>query len=158
MVTYMSLSFSIIWDTRAYGPRSLTRSTMAPCNTVPSYSVAWKWLCKALLTSNTHCPNENPSFWAVSPLKSLTLGVYLQMVRQHCKVIFAVVGIVKVQIRLYASSKMHVYPNPTFLLLDNSESPSIVEQLSQGPSFSYNTFISDSFLALWLILCLIPCY
>ena len=32
--------------------------------------------------------------------------------------------------------------------LDNSDSPSIVEQLSQGPSFVYNTFISDSFLAL----------
>ena len=32
--------------------------------------------------------------------------------------------------------------------MDNSDSPSIVEQLSQGPSFSYNTFISDSFLAL----------
>ena len=34
------------------------------------------------------------------------------------------------------------------LFMDNSDSPSIVEQLSQGPSFSYNTFISDSFLAL----------
>ena len=32
--------------------------------------------------------------------------------------------------------------------MDNSDSPSIVEQLSQGPSFVYNTFISDSFLAL----------
>ena len=32
--------------------------------------------------------------------------------------------------------------------MDNSGSPSIVEQLSQGPSFSYNTFICDSFLAL----------
>ena len=31
--------------------------------------------------------------------------------------------------------------------LDNSDSPSIVKQLSQGPSFVYNTFISDSFLA-----------
>ena len=29
--------------------------------------------------------------------------------------------------------------------MDNSDSPSIVEQLSQGPSLSYNTFISDSF-------------
>ena len=44
--------------------------------------------------------------------------------------------------------KMCVYPNPMLLLLDNSDSPSIVEQLSQGPNFSYNTFISDSFLAL----------
>ena len=44
--------------------------------------------------------------------------------------------------------KMYVYPNPMLLLLDNSDSPSIVEQLSQGPSFSYNTFISDSSLAL----------
>ena len=34
--------------------------------------------------------------------------------------------------------------------MDNSDSPSIVEQLSQGPSFCYNTFISDSFLALCL--------
>ena len=34
------------------------------------------------------------------------------------------------------------------LFMDNSDSPSIVEQLSQGLSFSYNTFISDSFLAL----------
>ena len=33
-------------------------------------------------------------------------------------------------------------------VMDNSGSPSIVEQLSQGPSFSYNTFICDSFLAL----------
>ena len=33
-------------------------------------------------------------------------------------------------------------------VMDNSDSPSIVEQLSHGPSFSYNTFICDSFLAL----------
>ena len=33
-------------------------------------------------------------------------------------------------------------------VMDNSNSPSIVEQLSQGPSFSYNTFISAHFLAL----------
>ena len=32
--------------------------------------------------------------------------------------------------------------------MNNSGSSSIVEQLSQGPSFSYNTFICDSFLAL----------
>ena len=32
-------------------------------------------------------------------------------------------------------------------VMDKSDSPSIVEQLSQGPSFSYNTFICDSFLA-----------
>ena len=37
-----------------------------------------------------------------------------------------------------------MYPNPMFLFMDNSDSPSIVEQLSQGLSFSYNTFISDS--------------
>ena len=49
---------------------------------------------------------------------------------------------------LMSPLKMYVYPNPMLLLLDNSDSPSIVEQLSQGPSFSYNTFISDSFLAL----------
>ena len=30
------------------------------------------------------------------------------------------------------------------LLMDNSDSPSEVEQLSQGPSLSYNTFINDS--------------
>ena len=30
------------------------------------------------------------------------------------------------------------------LFMDNSDSPSILEQLSQGPSFSYNTFISNS--------------
>ena len=34
------------------------------------------------------------------------------------------------------------------LFMDNSDSPSIVEQLSQGPSFSYTTFIRDSFLGL----------
>ena len=28
--------------------------------------------------------------------------------------------------------------------MDNSDSPSIVEQLSQGPSLVYNTFINDS--------------
>ena len=36
-------------------------------------------------------------------------------------------------------------PNdPMLLLLENSDSPSIVEQLSQGPDFVYNTFINDS--------------
>ena len=36
-------------------------------------------------------------------------------------------------------------PNdPMLLLLDNSDSSSIVEQLSQGPDFVYNTFIADS--------------
>ena len=30
--------------------------------------------------------------------------------------------------------------NPMFLLIDNSDSPSIVEQLSQGPGLVYNTF------------------
>ena len=28
--------------------------------------------------------------------------------------------------------------------MDNSDSPSIVEQLSQGPSLVYSTFINDS--------------
>ena len=40
--------------------------------------------------------------------------------------------------------------------LVNSDSPSIVEQLSQGPSFVYNTFISDSFLAFDLSYALCP--
>ena len=40
------------------------------------------------------------------------------------------------------------YNNPMLLFMDNSDSPSIVEQLSQGSSISDNTFISDSFLAL----------
>ena len=36
-------------------------------------------------------------------------------------------------------------PNdPMLLLLDNSDSPSIVEQLSQGPDLVSNTFIDDS--------------
>ena len=36
-------------------------------------------------------------------------------------------------------------PNdPMLLLIDNSDSPSIVEQLSQGPGLVYNTFIDDS--------------
>ena len=30
------------------------------------------------------------------------------------------------------------------LFMDNSDSPSVVEQLSQGPSLSYNTFFDDS--------------
>ena len=30
--------------------------------------------------------------------------------------------------------RMYVYPNPMFLVMDNSDPPSIVEQLSQGPS------------------------
>ena len=30
--------------------------------------------------------------------------------------------------------------NPILLIMDNSDSPSIVEQLSQGPGFVYNTF------------------
>ena len=46
------------------------------------------------------------------------------------------------------------------LVTDNSDSPSIVEQLSQGPSLSYNTFIDDSFLALdlYYALCLVPSF
>ena len=44
-----------------------------------------------------------------------------------------------------AYNKMFVVcNNPMLLVLDNSDSPSIVEQLSQGPSLVYNTFISDS--------------
>ena len=36
-------------------------------------------------------------------------------------------------------------PNdPMLLLIDNSDSPSIVEQISQGPGLVYNTFIDDS--------------
>ena len=44
--------------------------------------------------------------------------------------------------------------------MDNSDSPSIVEQLSQGPSLVYNTFIDDRFLALDLsnALCLVPSF
>ena len=44
--------------------------------------------------------------------------------------------------------------------MDNSDSASIVEQLSQGPSLAYNTFIDDSFLALDLTyaLCLVPSF
>ena len=34
--------------------------------------------------------------------------------------------------------------DPMLLLIDNSDSPSIVEQLSQGPGLVYNTFIDDS--------------
>ena len=34
--------------------------------------------------------------------------------------------------------------DPMFLLMDNLDSPSIVEQLSQGPSLVYNTFIDNS--------------
>ena len=34
--------------------------------------------------------------------------------------------------------------DPMLLLMDNSDSPSIVEQLSQGPGLVYNTFIDDS--------------
>ena len=35
-------------------------------------------------------------------------------------------------------------PNdPMLLLIDNSDSPSIVEQLSQGPGLVYDTFIDD---------------
>ena len=46
------------------------------------------------------------------------------------------------------------------LVLDNSDSSSTVEQLSGGPSLVYNTFISDSFLALDFsyTLCLVPSF
>ena len=45
-------------------------------------------------------------------------------------------------------------------VMDNSDSPSMAVQLSQGPSFVYNTFISDSFPALDLsyALCLVPSF
>ena len=45
-------------------------------------------------------------------------------------------------------------------VIDNSDSPSIVKQLSQGPSLVYNTFIDDSFLALDLscALCLVSSF
>ena len=45
-------------------------------------------------------------------------------------------------------NKLVCYNNLMLLVLDNSDSPSIVEQLSQGPSLVYHTFINDSFLAL----------
>ena len=52
------------------------------------------------------------------------------------------------------------YNNPIHMLLftDNSDSPSIVEQLSQGTSLVYNTFNGDSLPALDLsyALCLVP--
>ena len=41
-------------------------------------------------------------------------------------------------------------------IIDNSDSPSIVQQLSWELSFSCYAFISDSFLVLWCILCLMP--
>ena len=52
------------------------------------------------------------------------------------------------------------YNDPMLLVLDNSDSLSIVEQLSQGPSLVYNTFINDSFLAsdLSYALCLVPSF
>ena len=34
--------------------------------------------------------------------------------------------------------------DPMLLLIDNSDSPSVVEQLLQGPGLVYNTFIDDS--------------
>ena len=44
--------------------------------------------------------------------------------------------------------------------MDNSDSPSLVEQLSQGPSLVYKTFIDDSFLApdLSYALCLVSSF
>ena len=44
--------------------------------------------------------------------------------------------------------------------MDNSDSPSIVKQSSQGPSFSYNTFISDSseLSDVSYALCLVPSF
>ena len=38
---------------------------------------------------------------------------------------------------------MGAWANPMFLLVDNSDSPSVVEQLQQGYDFDYYTFISD---------------
>ena len=39
------------------------------------------------------------------------------------------------------------------LLMDNSDSPSIVEQLSQGPGLVYNTIINNSS---WLLIVPMP--
>ena len=36
-----------------------------------------------------------------------------------------------------------LYINPMFLLMDNSDSPSIVEQLQQGHNSDCGSFISD---------------
>ena len=56
---------------------------------------------------------------------------------------------------------LHMYVSYSYVLvIDNSDSPSIVEQLSQGPSLVYNTFISDGFLALdsSYALCFVPSF
>ena len=66
-----------------------------------------------------------------------------------------------VKVNIYdGANKFICYNNPMLLVLENSDSPLIVEQLSQGPSFMYNTFISDMFLALDLsyALCLVPSF
>ena len=49
---------------------------------------------------------------------------------------------------------------PMFLLWTTQISPSIVEQLSQGPSLVYNTFINDSFPVpdLSYALCIVPSF
>ena len=61
-----------------------------------------------------------------------------------CKVSFkAIQAIVKVQ-NMFCLL-IYIYPIPMLLFMHNSDSPSTVEQLSQGPSFSYNNFFSDSF-------------
>ena len=57
-------------------------------------------------------------------------------------------ALVKVQMIWWLQISFGCNSNPMLLVLDNSDSPSIVEQLSQGPSLVYNTFISDRFLAL----------
>ena len=74
--------------------------------------------------------------------------VLLCRVLFHCKVSchgnsVKVQGYV-VPVRVEDVLLIYVYPIPMLLFGDNSDSPSIVEQLSQGLSFSYNTFISDS--------------
>ena len=66
-------------------------------------------------------------------------------------------------ILLNGSSKIYClcrYILSYVLDIDNSDSPSIVEQLPEGPSLVYNIFISDSFLALDLsyALCLVPSF
>ena len=62
---------SIIWNTGACRTSYHARLTVAPNNecTVPSYSVASKWLCSMFFTSNTDWFNKTFPFWVVSPLK-----------------------------------------------------------------------------------------
>ena len=52
--------------------------------------------------------------------------------------------IVVVQIKMLLFGYDKNPKDPMLLLIDNSDSPSIVKQLSQGPGLVYNTFIDDS--------------